>query len=48
MIYNIITSTPNIFKHIMQENMLSKALNHGFAKIIIWNIKFKKKHKIPK
>lgn len=48
MIYNIITSTPNIFKHTGQENMLRNALLHKLIKINIWNIKFKKKQKTLK
>lgn len=48
MIYNIITSTPNVFNYLLQEKIIKDAINIGLVKINIWNIKFKKKTKIQK
>lgn len=43
MIYNIITSTPNIFNYINNEKLFKKAFKSKLIKINIWNIKTKKK-----
>lgn len=48
MIYNIVTSTPNIFKYLINEKITKNALKKNFIKINIWNIKLKRKKKIQK
>lgn len=45
MIYNIITSTPNIFKYLINEKLTKNALEKKFIKINICNIKLKRKKK---